>query len=117
MNCLNPYSLTFHVISLLSYVSPYVLSLVWIYIGRPLDSNRPDFRRIVSPPVLGCILGAIFQLYAPLRALLLTSGALFSPVLESLRLMGTAYLPAAMLVRGVCPNIPLHTFSHISILL
>ncbi|CAM9668370.1 unnamed protein product [Phaeothamnion confervicola] len=58
----------------------------------------PTFKRIISPPVLGCIAGAAVGMCPPVYALLIGPRAIFSPVFESLKALGAAYLPAAILV-------------------
>ncbi|CAM9880173.1 unnamed protein product [Chrysoparadoxa australica] len=61
-------------------------------------AENPTVKRILSPPVLGCILGALVGVTPALRSMLVGAGAPLSPIFESLRSLGTAYLPAAILV-------------------
>ncbi|CAM9792544.1 unnamed protein product, partial [Discosporangium mesarthrocarpum] len=58
----------------------------------------PTFKRIVSPPVLGCIAGVIAGIVPWFRNVLVWPGAPLSPIFEAIKGLGTAYLPAAILV-------------------
>eukprot|EP00903_Cladosiphon_okamuranus_P013388 g12476.t1 len=58
----------------------------------------PTFKRIASPPVLGCIAGMFAGLLPAGRALLLGRSAPLSPLFDALKGLGHAYLPAAILV-------------------
>ncbi|CAM9369300.1 unnamed protein product [Pylaiella littoralis] len=58
----------------------------------------PTCKRIASPPVLGCIAGMFVGLMPIGRTLLLGRTAPLSPVFDAIKGLGSAYLPAAMLV-------------------
>ncbi|CAM9131353.1 unnamed protein product [Phaeothamnion confervicola] len=60
--------------------------------------TSPTFKRIISPPVLGCIAGTVVGMCAPARALLVEPRAIFSSVFESLEALGAAYLLTAILI-------------------
>lgn len=55
-------------------------------------------RKIMSPPVVGSLAGLVVGLVGPLRQTMLSSNGLFRPVFGALATLGTAYLPAALLV-------------------
>jgi hypothetical protein len=57
-----------------------------------------QLKSLLSPPVIGSILGIIIGSSSVLRNLFLAPGALLAPVFGSLRTFGVAYLPAAILV-------------------
>jgi len=59
--------------------------------------SDPNTQRIFSPPVFGCILGALVGL-TPLKGLLIGKSAPLSPAFDAMRTLGAAYLPAAILV-------------------
>jgi predicted permease len=56
-----------------------------------------ETRKLLSPPVLGSILGVVVG-GVPIFRSLFFSGGILSPVWGSLQTLGTAYLPAALLV-------------------
>jgi hypothetical protein len=57
-----------------------------------------QIKTFLSPPVIGSILGVIIGSTAVLRNLLLSPSGLLAPLFGSLRTMGVAYLPSAILV-------------------
>ncbi|CAM9855393.1 unnamed protein product [Ascophyllum nodosum] len=58
----------------------------------------PSFKRIVSPPVMGCVAGMVVGLLPWGKTLLLGKSAPLSPVFDAIKRLGSAYLPAAILV-------------------
>jgi predicted permease len=76
--------------------------IVGTYGGKSQASSRlqrtvEETKKILSPPVLGSILGVVIGGLPLCRGLFFNGGAL-SPVWGSLQTLGTAYLPAALLV-------------------
>ena len=55
-------------------------------------------RSLLSPPVIGSIMGIVIGSSSILRNLFLEPGALFAPLFGALRTFGVAYLPSAILV-------------------
>ena len=92
------------------FVSLYLLGwspLFWIFAPAILsDSNekgqKTDWRvvmnRVLSPPVLGSLMGIIVGSNKWLCSLLVDSKGLLNPVFEALRTLGAGYLPAVLLV-------------------
>jgi len=60
--------------------------------------KHPKTKRILSPPTLGCILGALAGSIPFFRALIVDANAPFLPLFEGLKTLGTAYLPTVLLV-------------------
>jgi predicted permease len=60
------------------------------------DQVKAQLQLFFSPPVTGAILGLLIGLVAPVRKAFI--GGALSPIYGSLVTLGTAYLPAAMLV-------------------
>lgn len=65
--------------------------------GTKLQRIVEETRKLLSPPVLGSILGVVVG-SLPICRRLFFSGGVLSPVWGSLQTLGTAYLPAALLV-------------------
>ena len=59
--------------------------------------SNPQTKRILSPPVMGCLLGAIIGGVPILRKTFLGSTAPLRPITDSLSTLGQAYLPAVIL--------------------
>jgi len=66
--------------------------------GRVLLKVWRQIKMILSPPVVGSILGVIIGSNAMLRDSMLKPGGFLAPLFGSLRTFGVAYLPAAILV-------------------
>ena len=93
-----------------AYISLYLLGwspLFWVVATTILskDSNGSAkekmnalMGRVLSPPVVASLCG-LFVGYTPcLRNLLIPANAIFNPVFEAMRTLGSAYLPAVLLV-------------------
>jgi predicted permease len=65
--------------------------------GTKLQRVVEETRKLLSPPVLGSILGVVVG-DLPICRRLFFSGGILSPLWGSLQTLGTAYLPAALLV-------------------
>jgi predicted permease len=63
---------------------------------RQWNSARTTLMKILSPPVLGSLAGLFVGLCPPLRRAFF--GGLLTPLYGSVQTLGTAYLPAALLV-------------------
>jgi predicted permease len=97
-----------------AYVSLYLLGwspLFWIVGPAILQENAPSgqpvdkkaqrnllLKRIFSPPVIGSLLGMVVGFVPFLKRHIISSSGLFNPIFESMRTLGTAYLPAVLLV-------------------
>jgi predicted permease len=97
-----------------AYVSLYLLGwspLFWIVGPAILQENTPHgqpvdkkeqrnllLKRIFSPPVIGSLLGMVVGFTPFLRRHIISSSGLLNPIFESMRTLGTAYLPAVLLV-------------------
>lgn len=92
-------------------LSFYMLSwspAFWTYGRRVLtgpdddDPNERTFattmRTCLPPPVAGALAGVVVGLVPPLRTSLVSPDGLLHPLFAAMRLLGTAYLPAAVLV-------------------
>jgi predicted permease len=94
-----------------AYVSLYLLGwspAFWILAPAILQDNKVGnteqnaksdlIKRIFSPPVIGSLLGMVFGFIPFLRQHMISSSGLLNPVFESMRTLGTAYLPAVLMV-------------------
>lgn len=97
-----------------AYISMYLLCwspLFWIIAPAILTeakpANTPEERaaqrkqligRILSPPVVGSILGMIVGSIPLLKRVLIASTGVLNPFYEALRTLGSGYLPAVLLV-------------------
>lgn len=100
----------------IAYISLYLLGwspLFWIVAPAILkDAEVPGegtavsaaerrkalLQRIFSPPVVGAILGLLVGAVPFLRKVFISSEGLFNPLFESMRTIGTAYLPTVLVV-------------------
>lgn len=89
------------------YVSFYLLGwspLFWT-IGRniltpPSDGDSAagvNIGKILSPPVIGCIAGAVVGSMPIMNKLLLSKDAMFSPLMNAIQSIGKGYLPCVSL--------------------
>ena len=62
------------------------------------ERNKQLLSRILSPPIIACLAGLVVGLVPTLRTLWLSPAGLLNPVLEALRTLSSAYLPAVLLV-------------------
>lgn len=98
-----------------AYVSLYLLGwspLFWIVGPAILADNTANkdgtvdknkarndlLKRIFSPPVVGSLLGMVVGFVPFLRKFIIHSNGLLNPIFEAMRTLGTAYLPAVLLV-------------------
>ena len=96
-----------------AYVSLYLLGwspLFWIVgpailqdssqskKGDPAQQRAELLKRIFSPPVIGSLLGMVVGFIPFLRQHIISPKGLLNPIFESMRTLGTAYLPAVLLV-------------------
>lgn len=66
--------------------------------GGAVDRTVATIRKILSPPVIGSLAGLVVGLVEPLRHALLGQNGWLRPLYGALNTLGTAYLPAALLV-------------------
>jgi predicted permease len=69
----------------------------WAKLQRTTFLGNPTTKRVLSPPVLGCIIGAIIGAVPFLTNLCLGSTAPLRPLTDGVRTLGQAYLPAVIL--------------------
>lgn len=99
----------------IAYISMYLLGwspLFWIVAPAilkdeaapgdaavsPSERRKATLKRIFSPPVLGAMSGLLVGAVPFLRKMFTTPDGPMNPVFESMRTIGTAYLPTVMMV-------------------
>lgn len=65
---------------------------------KPSDRRRALLNRVLSPPVIGSLSGLCVGCTAPLRDALVSPQGLLNPMFEAARTVGSAFIPAALLV-------------------
>lgn len=68
--------------------------------SSPEEARKRIIKRVVSPPMIGCLSGLIIGLVPALQRLFLSPSGLLNPLLEAMRTLSMAYLPAVVLVLG-----------------
>lgn len=94
-----------------AYISLYLLGwspLFWMFApvtlgatesaGTPAEKRAALIKRVFSPPVTASLLGLVVGLCPPLTKLMMGKTGLFNPIVEAMRTLGTAYVPAVVLV-------------------
>lgn len=94
-----------------AYISLYLLGwspLFWMFApvtlgatdekGTPAERRAALLKRVFSPPVTASLLGLVVGLCPPLVKLMMDKKGLLNPVVEAMRTLGTAYVPAVVLV-------------------
>lgn len=94
-----------------AYISLYLLGwspLFWMFApvtlgateskGTPAEKRAALLKRVFSPPVTASLAGLVVGLCPPLTKLMMDKKGLLNPVVEAMRTLGTAYVPAVVLV-------------------
>ena len=94
-----------------AYISLYLLGwspMFWMFApvtlgateesGTPAERRAAMIKRVFSPPVTGSLLGLLVGLVPFLTKLFMTKNGLLGPLFEAMRTLGTAYVPAVVLV-------------------
>ena len=76
----------------------------------PLGRLRRQIQQLLSPPVVGMLLGMVIGITTPIRNLFLSGWA--NPLFSAIQTIGTAYLPAALLVLAGSVASPKTSSSH-----
>jgi predicted permease len=94
-----------------AYISLYLLGwspMFWMFApvtlgatdtkGTPAEKRAATIKRVFSPPVVGSLCGLVVGLVPFLRTLFVHKTGLLNPLNEAMRTLGTAYVPAVVLV-------------------
>mmetsp|Transcript_40988 Transcript_40988/g.41862 ORF Transcript_40988/g.41862 Transcript_40988/m.41862 type:complete len:445 (+) Transcript_40988:80-1414(+) len=94
-----------------AYISMYLLAwspLFWALGSTILSADESKLsaaekrdqliKRILSPPIMGCLMGLVVGSIAPLSNVITKPDGLLFPVFGAMQTLGAAYLPAVLLV-------------------